>query len=159
MSDWIKLQDSEWTPELIMAEIADRANRREVELGPLEIKVPPFSYESGMPRLAQDSPYSADLLYHLRLLNEKPPLEMVPILVDLPATQTPLVGSIWERMRRKFHDLILFYVNRAAQQQDQVNDELIGTLNALTRALETQQEQNQPSREDLSAPRKTQEAE
>ena len=139
MSDWIRLHDSEWTPARITAEIAKRAGVREAELGPFSVNYPSFDYLEGAPRPPQDRPYNANLYFHLRLINEIPPPDVNPALADSPATQIPWVGNLWQRVRGQFHELILFYVNRAVRQQHQLNNELISTLNELTYTIEAQQ--------------------
>ena len=141
MNDWIKLHDSEWTPAGITAEITRRANAREVELGPLEVSVPAFSDPEGAPQPPQDRPYNANLYHHLKLINEMTPPDVGPVLTDSPATRTPWVGGLWQRVRGQFHELILFYVNRAVRQQFQLNNEFIATLNELTRTIDAQQEE------------------
>ena len=141
MNEWIKLNDSEWAPEKITAEIAKRAKAREVELGPLTVSFPAFAVLEGAPQPPQDRSYNANLYHHLRLINEMPPPDVAPVLADSPATRTPWVGGLWQRVRTQFHELILFYVNRAVRQQTQLNNELISTLNELTYTIEAQQEE------------------
>lgn len=149
MNDWIILHDSEWTPASITAEITRRANAREVELGPLEVSVPAFSDSEVSPQPPQDRPYNANLYHHLKLINEMPPPDVGPVLTDSPATRTPWVGGLWQRVRGQFHELILFYVNRAVRQQFQLNNEFIATFNELTRTIDAQQEEIQRLKAEL----------
>jgi hypothetical protein len=141
MDDWIKLNDSVWTSADITAEVTERAKAREEKLGSLDVSALPLSDSEGLPQPPQDRPYNARLYHHLTLINEMPPPDVGPLLSDSPATRTPWVGKIWQRVRGQFHELILFYVNRAVRQQTQLNNELIGTLNELTRTIEAQQEE------------------
>lgn len=154
MSEWIKLNDSEWTPAAITAEIAKRAEEREIELGPLTVSFPAINVLEGAPRPPLTRPNNANLYLHLRLINEIPPPDVAPILADSPATQTPWVGGLWQRVRSQFHELILFYVNRAVRQQTQLNNELISTLNELTHTIEAQQEEIEHLQEKLREYRK-----
>jgi uncharacterized small protein (DUF1192 family) len=151
MNDWIKIHDSEWTPERLSAELSRRADAREAESGPLEINVPAFGEQTGMPQPPRDRPYNANLYHHLKLINEMPPRDSDPILADSPATRTPWVGNLWQRFRGQLHELILFYVNRAMRQQVQMNSEVINTLNELTRTVEAQQEEIQRLKAELKA--------
>jgi hypothetical protein len=151
MNDWIKIHDSTWTSDALLAELRRRANAREGALGPLEINAPAFSELSAMPQPPTDRPYNADLYYHLRLINEMPPPDLDPMLADSPATRTPWIGNLWERFRGQLHDLILFYVNRAVRQQIRMNNEVVDTLNVLTRVVEAQQEEIDRLRAELKA--------
>ena len=154
MSEWIKLYDTEWTPARITAEIARRAEERETELGPISVSYPSFGNLEGAPRPPQDRPYNANLYHHLRLINEMPPPDVTPVLADSPATRTPWVGGLWQRARSQFHELILFYVNRAVRQQILLNNELISTLNELTYTVEAQQEEIERLQAELREQRK-----
>lgn len=150
MSEWIRVEDSEWTPEKLTAEIANRSLTREVEFGPLEIDVQPFQSKVGMPQPLNGRPYNADLFNHLRALNESLYFEMTPILERSQATRKSWISSIGKRVRGQLHNLVLFYINRASRQQSRVNEELIGTLNELTRAIEAQKEPPQSTAGNLS---------
>lgn len=150
MSEWIRLHDSEWTPEKISDEIAKRSLSREVEFGPLEIHVPPFKSQGGTTR--HDRSSIADLIHHLRTLNEMPNFEITPILEDSPTTRIPWITSAWGLVRGKFHNLVLFYINRASRQQSQVNKELIASLNELMHVIDARQEQPQSITSELPEP-------
>jgi hypothetical protein len=154
MGSWITLHDRVWTPEKITAEVAGRAKARESELGHLEISIPPFKYLKDAPQPPQDRPYNIDLYNHLNELNKAPALEIKPAYeVNSPA-QIFWLGSIWNRLHAKINDLILFYINRAAQQQSQINEELTISLNELTRfvtrSVESEQEPTQRLRDEFS---------
>jgi hypothetical protein len=150
MSEWIGLHDNEWTPEKLSAEIANRSLAREVEFGPLEINVPPFSSQGIKTQRKGGRPYTADLSHHLSALNEIPNFEMIPIFEESPATRNLWIGGIWGRVRKHFHNLVLFYINRASQQQSLVNNELIAALNELIPVIEGNQEEAQSATSNLS---------
>ena len=149
MSEWIRLQDSEWTPEKLSAEIANRSLTRKAEFGPLEIEVPPFKSQGETPQEPKGRHSNADLFYHLRALMEMPNFEMTPFLEDSPTTQIPWIGNIWGRVRGQFHQLVLFYINRAFRQQSRVNKELIASLDELTYIIEAGDKQLQSTTTDL----------
>ena len=58
----------------------------------------------------------------------------------VPST-VPLLGPLLDRLRRKFHELSLFYVNKMAGQQIAVNMHLLRALSILSEALEREVEE------------------
>lgn len=73
-----------------------------------------------------------DLLFHLRRFEES--LDQVGAERELApswATQLPLVGRWWNRIRCEVHNLILFYVNRAAARQTGLNDHTVVLLRCI----------------------------
>ncbi len=136
---WILIEDDTWTGAALSAEIEQRAAVRSAEMGSLIVEFPSFGYLSELPQPPSDRAYNANLYHHLRLANEMPPPATAPVLADSPATRTPLVGKLWQRIRGQVHELILFYVNRSVRDQTQLNNELISTLNELTRTVDAQQ--------------------
>ncbi len=56
--------------------------------------------------------------------------------VDLLVTPTrvPLVGPIVDFVRRKFHELVVFYINRSAMNQAKVNHHILAALSILGQA-------------------------
>jgi hypothetical protein len=59
-------------------------------------------------------------------------------LVELHVTKIPIpiIGPLVERLRRKFHELVLFYVNRLAAEQADVNESLLNALSIMSQELE-----------------------
>jgi hypothetical protein len=55
---------------------------------------------------------------------------------DVTRSAIPLLGPLLERIRRKFHELVIFYVNRVAADQSEVNKHLLNSLTVLSRELE-----------------------
>jgi hypothetical protein len=135
MSGWILLNDSVWTQKKITATVESLAAKREAELGKLSISIPPFNYQNRAPQPPQDPPFDSDLYRHLNKLNTAPPLEVTPVSGEKSLIQTSWKRGIWGRLHRQINDLVLFYINRAARQQSQINEELISTLNELTHVL------------------------
>jgi hypothetical protein len=68
--------------------------------------------------------------------------------VELHVTKIPIpiIGPLVERLRRKFHELVLFYVNRLAAEQADVNESLLNALSIMSQELEQMPvwEDNQP---------------
>lgn len=58
--------------------------------------------------------------------------------VELHVTKIPIpiIGPIIESLRQKFHELVLFYVNKLAAEQAEVNENLLSALNILSQELE-----------------------
>ena len=135
---WLKIDDPQMTSTALEAEVAGRVAQRRVVLGEIRPKFPIFGILSPPPQVTLDN---QALAHHLRQLNELAPVPTAPLLVASPATRVPLLGSLWQLVRKQFHELILFYVNRAASHETQVDNYLINTLNELTRIIQSQQEE------------------
>ncbi len=135
---WLKIDDPQMTSTALEAEVAGRVAQRRVVLGEIRPKFPTFGILSPPPQVTLDN---QALAHHLRQLNELEPVPTAPLLVASPATRVPLLGSLWQLVRKQFHELILFYVNRAASHETQVDNYLINTLNELTRIIQSQQEE------------------
>ena len=58
--------------------------------------------------------------------------------VELHVTKIPIpiIGPLVERLRQKFHELVLFYVNRLAAEQADVNESLLNALSIMSQELE-----------------------
>jgi hypothetical protein len=58
--------------------------------------------------------------------------------VELQVTKVPIpiIGPIIEKLRQKFHELVLFYVNKSATEQAEVNKNLLSALSILSQELE-----------------------
>lgn len=64
--------------------------------------------------------------------------------VDLQVTRVsiPLLGPLVETLRRKVHELVLFYVNQVTAQQREVNAHLLQALSLLAKELDTERKEN-----------------
>jgi hypothetical protein len=58
------------------------------------------------------------------------------VQADLTPITVPVAGPLLQWLRRKFHDLVIFYVARLADQQAEVNQHLLSALSILSRELE-----------------------
>lgn len=75
---------------------------------------------------------AAEIAHQINTLNQAIlEFETEPVLASSAATSTPILGPLWERIRRPLHQLILFYTNRAVTQQVDVNRRLIDLLQQL----------------------------
>lgn len=137
--DLVEIQDPEIDPDWLMEQIRERIRRRREERG-YERKSFPSYGAAAYPGEPEGEDYDADLYYHLKRANRL----YVDLGVDLtlapsPMTRLPIVGRIWERVRREAHHLVLFYVGKLAQRQVTVNRHLVSTLNRLVVQLQEQQ--------------------
>lgn len=48
--------------------------------------------------------------------------EVAPLQMDVRESRVPLLGGLFNQIRRALHELVLFYVNKLARQQDDVNN-------------------------------------
>ena len=135
---WLKIDDPQMTSAELEAELAALVAQRREVLGEVRPKFPTFGILSPPPQVTLNN---QALAHHLRQLNELDPVPVAPLLVTSPATRVPLLGSLWQLVRKQFHELILFYVNRAASHETKVDNHLINTLNELTRIIQSQQEE------------------
>ena len=60
--------------------------------------------------------------------------------LDLGPANVPIMGGIFQSVRRKLHELVLFYVNEMAAKQINVNHHLLRAVNILAEEIEKMQE-------------------
>lgn len=72
-------------------------------------------------------------LYQAELAHDQIGVKMLVTPVNIP-----VVGKLIEALRRKVHELVLFYVNQVADQQIAVNRHLLHALSILSRELEAE---------------------
>ena len=60
--------------------------------------------------------------------------------LDLGPANVPVLGGIFQTVRRKLHELVLFYVNQMAAKQINVNRHLLRAVNILAEEIEKTQE-------------------
>ena len=110
-----------------------------------QIRARILAQQSTLPRYAETlvdvsgkrfSPEFYEHLYQANLAHNQ-------VGVDLHVTPVPLpiVGPLLATLRRKLHELVLFYVNQVTAQQRQVNAHLLQALSLLAQELD---ESNQP---------------
>lgn len=138
-SPWLVIHDEEITSEILVRELEQRVAERRATLGPVDLIFPTFGHVSTFPEPAAGSRINPQLYYYLKQANHSPAAAVEPILAPSPATQLPVIGRLWGRIRGQVHSLVLFYVNRAVRDQSRLNVELISVLNELTRVVQDQQ--------------------
>lgn len=58
------------------------------------------------------------------------------VSLELTPTRLPLVGGLWQRLRRAAHNLVIFYVNRLGMAQIAFNRHAVRVLNEIVRRLD-----------------------
>ena len=120
--DLIEIRDPEINVNEIMDQIRDRIRRRRKELG-YEKRVFPSFGGTAYPGEPEDMAYDPDLYHHLRLANETfANVETGAQLPETRATQLPVFGRVWQRVRAYMHGIILFYVNRSMPTRSMSTD-------------------------------------
>jgi hypothetical protein len=118
----------------LMTRVDDRVKQRRAEIGMDKTRFPSFDGVP-YPGTPDGVEYDPDLYHHLRLANKYYiEIETEPVLEASPATRIPLAGRLWSSVRLHAHHLVLFYVNRAARHEVEVNRHMVSVLNALAMA-------------------------
>jgi hypothetical protein len=78
-------------------------------------------------------------LYHAGLLYNQ-----IDVQVHLTPTTTPLVGPLLHRLRQMIHEVVVFYVNKSARQQMEMNKHLLRALSILGEEIEKLEESERP---------------
>lgn len=77
------------------------------------------------------SPAFYEHLYQANLAHNE-----VGVQMQVTPVRLPLVGPLLEALRRKVHELVLFYVNQVTAQQREVNTHLLRALSLLSEELD-----------------------
>lgn len=136
---WLKITDPQWDDNTLAAEIEQRTQQRNAELGALTPTFPAMSND-GLHLPSATEKVAPQLYQQLKALQQRKPVETGVLLADSPATGIPIIGRIWRMVRGSLHELVLFYVNRLVRDQAQREGHLLNIVNELTR-LTVQQEQ------------------
>ena len=133
---WLEINDETYDGQTLAETIEARLRSRPPIEGEEErlAKIPPYGSTGSLPELPADMPYLFDLLHHLRTAaRTHHRIDLRPVLVPSPATRLPLIGPLWNRIRHFAHQLVLFYVNKHADQQIQINYQLVQSIVELTK--------------------------
>jgi len=128
------IEGSDIDAEAIMQQIRARirARRAEAKARGLDFE----AYADGLYPLSPDATLSRDLHEAVRRLGLG--YDKVSVELALTETRLPLIRGLVQRVRAAFHALVLFYVNRLAARQIQVNEQTTRALTALVRDLEAE---------------------
>ena len=147
--DLIEIHDPEIDPAQIMEQIRERIRQRRLELGEPRQAFPTFG-AAEYPGEPEGRDLDAELYHHLRRANDL--YYQIGVQVELapsPATRLPLVGRVWEQIRREAHNLVIFYLGKLVRQQVAVNRHLVSTLNRMAAGSQAQQAELQAVRAEI----------
>ena len=147
---WIEIHDPEISSADLVGEVAERARHRRDEQGAVEIDFPPFGTAHPTPDVATAPDDPTRLHYFLRQLDQLPPPETQPELAASPASRVPMLGRLWQLIRREAHNLVLFYVNRNVAHNAAANRHVANALNEMAALVQAQQAEMERLREELA---------
>lgn len=127
-----------------MTEPPDFAPDQEIDIEQImqQIRAQILAQQAGLPPYAEAlvdaggarfSPEFYEHLYQANLAHNQLGVELLVTPVRLP-----LVGPLLETVRRKLHELVIYYVSQVTDQQRQVNAHLLQALNLLAREFEAE---------------------
>jgi len=137
--DLIEIHDPQIDPAQIMEQIRERIRRRRDALGEPRQTFPAFGM-AAYPGEPEGRDFDVDLYNHLRRANDL--YYQIGVQVELspsPATRLPIVGHLWQQVRREAHNLVIFYLAKLSRQQVAVNRHVVSTLNRMAAQLQAQQ--------------------
>jgi hypothetical protein len=114
----------------IQARIRDR--REKAEAQGLDYD----SYTGGLYPLPPNATLGRDVYYALRRVQMA--CDKVNVDMMLTETRLPMIGGLVHRVRRVFHELVLFYVERLAARQTRFNQQTSSALTAIVREMEVE---------------------
>jgi hypothetical protein len=135
--DLVTLGDDSLSDDAILDLLRQRVEARRRELGVDKRRFPTFGVVA-MPEEVEHS--DPDLFLNLRRLNAT--FSDVPTHATLessPATRVPILGSLWHRIRDQAHGLVLYYLNRYASHDIEINRNTVSVLNLLIGLSDAQQ--------------------
>lgn len=82
------------------------------------------------------SPQFYEHLYQAGMVYDRMGVKMEAAPINMP-----LIGPLLTNLRAKLHELVIFYVNKMADQQVQFNIHILQAVNALAQELEQEADQ------------------
>lgn len=136
------ITDSEIDSSAIMTEIGRRITERRKTVGLPEAQFPTFE-GTQLATIPDDLPsYDPNIYYNLKLISEHYPTMPTEMLITEHSPVPLPIPMKWRSwIRRQLHGLVLFYTNRLADHQTEMNRLTVTLLNLLT--LENQRQQQE----------------
>lgn len=132
----IELNDDELSAEALEASVAEGMSAAEAAAINARVNEIPRYIKSG----SRPSLNSKTINHHLEAARRAlAQAETQANLAPSPATATPVLGTLWGRIRGQMHELVLFYVNRLGGTTGRVDGQLIEAIEELTALVEAQQ--------------------
>lgn len=89
---------------------------------PGQVRLPPASSGSQPPEYYEE-------LFRAALAQSRVEIDLL-----VTPTRVPIIGPIVDFLRSKFHELVVFYINRSAMNQAKVNNHILAALSILGQA-------------------------
>lgn len=138
---WIGIDDPNVSSADLVERVEARLRKRREEMGAVDRHFPSFDPAGSRLESGSAEGRMATLRYHLQRLEQSGSPDTTPLLAPSPATRLPVLGRLWQLVRREAHQLVLFYVNRALAHQARVNRDAVATLQEMVALLEAQDEE------------------
>lgn len=87
-----------------------------------------------IPMVMQGKVLPAEFYEHLHQANLGH--ERIEVQLDIAPANVPVIGGILQMVRRKLHELVVFYVNQTAVKQINVNHHLVRAVSILAEEME-----------------------
>lgn len=111
--------DVEEVMKQIRAYLAKKQGKESVDLSP------PLPLEGTLPSNVYEELYQANQIY-----------DKLHVSLYLTPVRMPLVGGLWQKLRRGLHRVVIFYVNRLGEAQIRFNTHIVQILNEVVRYLD-----------------------
>ncbi|MFQ5611937.1 MAG: hypothetical protein ACE5H9_07360 [Anaerolineae bacterium] len=130
LEEIIDIRDPAIDVEAVMARIRAgiRRRRQQAEADGVDLK----SFAAGLD-VAQAPSLGHETFYNLHRLSAS--YNKINVGMELTASTLPVVGPLWQKVRRSSHQLVLFYVNKVAGKQVVFNKYVVQALTALVKNL------------------------
>ena len=135
----IEITDSEIDPEQIMDEIRSQLNQSRMDVNQKQRTLPSFR-GAVYPQKPDDIVYDITFYEILDEINQvKRQTGTTLDIRESSINRIPLIGRLWQKLQIQLHRPALFYANRAADRQAELNAQLVEILNKLYAANQEQQ--------------------
>jgi len=135
LEEIIEIRDPAVDVEAVMNQIRAniRKRRMKAETGDLDLE----SFVGGL-NSGQITSFGHDTDHSLRRLSAT--YNKINVGLALTASQVPVLGPLWQKVRRSLHHLVLFYVNMAASKQVVFNKQVVYMFISLIKGLAEENE-------------------
>lgn len=138
---WLAITDEHVSMDELEVELGRRVDKRRLELGEVRFEESNFAPLSTFPEPPPNQNQYPALYYHLRRANQVDLERVGPLLDDNVETSSSFLSRLVWPIRRRFHELVMFYVNHALQDESKLDSHIVSTLNEMTRVIQAQQEE------------------
>lgn len=118
----IEYDEDQLDIEVIMRQIRQYLAQKQGEQVQVAVEIPPTSLFT---------PQVYDELYRATQTSDK--LHVTPYLTEV---RIPVIGPVWQRLRSKLHELVIFYVNRLAEAMMVFNAHVVHALKGIVQGMD-----------------------